>query len=339
MILSDYFSFRLFLLLLLPVNFGFAQDADRDGIVDRDEIILGTDPHHADVFTPIMEDAPETNAMQTSTKYDASKDILQVEFCHIGEDRSLWRITFSAPVNMKDTVLHLYIDADSDTATGRPGPPGGATTGTDYMLSFIGGKASSRVYDAKGKRTDGPHVNVVASAETLLISADLELTDTDDGLQYAMYVLCHSATDPGERPAMSDSLAKTQITGLPISDQKKIRRLKDFKDNHWVDATFDLEQIRKILIDPKNQVVPHDQLEREGFAIDSLTAQRFPHLTAQHTGARAWTSPPKPGTYYVGFMMNDDTDKEIVGILVDRKQQGVVVANRNDHRTWLYWLR
>ena len=122
MILSDHFSLRLFLLLLLPVNFGLAQDTDRDGIVDRAEIILGTDPHHADVFTPIMEDTPETHAIRKSDQYDASKDILQVEFCHIGEDRSLWEITFSGPVNLKDTVLHLYIDADSDTATGRSGP-------------------------------------------------------------------------------------------------------------------------------------------------------------------------------------------------------------------------
>ena len=68
-------------------------DTDRDGIDDAQEDILGTDPRSPERLQAILDDGPESAAARAREGYDGSKDFTRVEFCHVGGDRYLWRVT------------------------------------------------------------------------------------------------------------------------------------------------------------------------------------------------------------------------------------------------------
>ena len=183
---------------------GEPADRDGDGILDAHEEVLGTDASFAETLATIVADGLEPQTRRKQDSYDPTKDFLGVEFAHVAEDRYLWRATFAEPPRLADTVFHLYVDADADQKTGRRGPPNGSFTGTDYMVSIVGGSAYCGHYDAEGNRTAGPPVSHVVHGKTLLVSADLKLGRDKQGVRFALYVLCHTTTQRGQRARMSD---------------------------------------------------------------------------------------------------------------------------------------
>ena len=314
------------------------KDTDGDGISDQHEEVLGTDPQSPDRLQLVIEDGAESEARRAAKGYDATKDFATIEFCHVGDDRYLWRATFAAEPRLDDTVFHLYVDADADQETGRKGPDGAASTGTEYMLSVVGSRGTSSHYDPEGNQTSGPPVTHVVCGNTLLVSADVNLGRSPEGVRYALYVLCHTTTDSKENPRMSDSSGKRPIDGVAVSNRKKIMRPGDYTDNFRVAATFGNDLLQSVLRSEKTIVVPHDKLQADGFAVDQFTSRRWPHLRFEGNPARAWTQAPKAGRYHVGFMMFDDSNPERVVFSVDEKTQGVAVAGQDNNRTWLYWL-
>ena len=313
-------------------------DRDGDGILDQHEEILGTDPSAADCFQVVMDEGLEPEQRRTSQQYDAAKDFTTIEFCHVGDDRYLWRATFAQEPRLEDTVFHLYVDADAAEETGRKGSAGAASTGTEYMLSVVGARGTSSYYDPEGNRTSGPPVTHVVAGNTLIVSADVELGRDDRGSRYSLYVLCHTTTQSGESPKMSDSSGKKLVEGVPLVSRKKVMRPGDYTDNHLVQASFGLDLIRQVLAAEDTLVVPHDELQMDGFIADLFTSRRWPHLRLEGSKGKVWAVAPKPGRYHLGFMMYDDSNDERVALYVDDEIKGVAVAKQDNNRTWLYWL-
>jgi len=293
---------------------------------------------HPETLQVVIDDGVEPSDRRNPEIYDATKDFAKIEFCHIGDDRYLWRVTLADAPRLADTVLHLYVDADADSSTGRKGTSGAASTGTEYMLSVVGGRGTSGHYDTDGNRSGGPLVTHVVDGNQVLISADVELGRDADGVRYALYVLCHTTTKPGERVYMSDSSGKHPIEEVPISNRKKILRPRDHQANYLMQATFGLDVLRDVLRQEDTIVVPPDKLKLEGFIVDHFTSRRWPHVRREGEDARVWTLAPKPGSYHVGFMMYDDANDERVAVYVDDEVRGVAVSNQDNNRTWLYWL-
>ncbi len=313
-------------------------DSDGDGILDRHEKTLGTDPAAPEVLKKIVDDGVESEARRKQEGYDARKDFTTVEFGHVGDDRYLWRATFADKPSPADTVFHLYVDADADSTTGRQGPEKSPSSGTEYMLTVSGDSARATHYRADGTLIPGPPVTFVVDGNTLLITADVDLGRDDQGVRSALYVLCHDRTEPDKGIRMSDSTGKNAVAGVPLSKRKKVMRLCDHAENFGISAAFGLDMLCGVIRDKDTLVVPHDKLTLDGFSVELFTSKRFPHLRPERTEAKAWTKAPKPGRYHVGFMMYDDSGSGRVGIFVDGKLRGVAVSNQNNNRTWLYWL-
>lgn len=311
--------------MLLPT---FAADTDGDGISDEHEQVLGTDPALPETLTVVNEDGPTPEA-QRGPGYDPTKDIVRVEFGHVAEDRYLWRTTFAAPPRLEDTVHHYYIDADDNPDTGREG------MGVEYMLSVVGGSATSGHYTPDGTRSAGPAVNFVVDGDSLLVSADCDLGRDDRGITFRMWVLCHTATP---QPPMSDSTAHFLVEAIPVNDREKIVRPQDLTESLNVTGTFGLDIIRPLLVDPRNVVVNYDELEMDGFSLDLFTSNRYGHVRLDRRGGRVWTTVTTPGTYYVGFMIYDDGNEDRVAIYVNDEFAGLAVVNANNNRTWIYHL-
>ncbi len=311
-------------------------DTDGDGIWDVHELTLGTDPAFGENFVSVIEDEPASESARRDAQYDPTKDLVSIDFCHVGDDRYLWRCRLAARPRLDDTVLHLYVDADANEATGRKVRPGAPNHGTEYMLSVVGGQGRSTHYDADGNSRSGPPVTFVVQGDTLIVSADVDLGRDADTVRCDLYVLCHTMGDA--TPRMSDSSRKVPISGAPISGRSKIMRPSDYGESFGVHATFGIDAISAVLARKETIVVPHDQLKLKGFSIDLFTTRRWPHVRRDESQGSVATQAPQPGRYHVGFMMYDDANDERVAMYVDKHFLGVAVARQDNNRTWMYWL-
>lgn len=316
-----------------------SSSAEQGALDEAQQETLGVDLPSLARLQVVLVDGPEPQAKRDRPTYDPSKDITQVEFCHVGGDRFLWRVTFAAPPRLEDTVLHLYVDADDTHTTGRKGSAASGVAGTEYMLTISRDQGTSSVFSVDGVQSPGPAVWHTVVGNAVLMSADLSLGRDAHGVRYGLYVLCHTATTPeNPSPPMSDSAGKVTVANVPVTDRPKWIRPVDYVQNHNVSATFGEDLLNATLVAPGVIVVPHDALERDGFEVDLQTTHRWPHLKLVGPRGAAWTTAPRAGVYHVGFMMYDDGNNERLGFFVDGQFLGLAAASQNNNRTWLYWL-
>ncbi len=325
----------LLMVLIVPIASlpCLAADTDGDGLEDAIEEKLGTNPELPENLQLIHEDGVESEERRQAEGYDASKDVVTVELCHVAEDRYLWRTTFAAEPTLDDTVHHLYIDADADENTGREG------YGVEYMLSVAGGRPQSNFYTAEGDRGSGPVVYLATEGNTLYTCADVDLGRDDRGARFRMWVLCHTTTSQEQpRASMTDSTEHFLVEAIPLTDHDKIMRPGDYTESHKVSGTFGLDIIRPLLRDEDVVEVRYEQLATESFPVDLFTSRRYGHLKAEGPGATCRRTVERPGTYYVGFLMYDDSNDERVVIRINDEFRGIAVANANNNRHWIYHL-
>ena len=148
----------------------WAADTDGDGLSDKHEEILGSDPKAPDTFTVIAKDGVESEAARAKPTYDPTKDFTTIEFCHAGGDRYLWRATFAAAPRPKDTVLHYYVDADSNGDTGRKGQANAHSTGTEYMVTLNAGGSYATCYAADGSLIDSDQIVQAQAAGGIIVT-------------------------------------------------------------------------------------------------------------------------------------------------------------------------
>ena len=195
------------------------KDTDADGILDAHEKALGMPIETKNVLKVIAESPPVPEKRKTD-KYDATKDLLSLEYCHVGGDRHVWRVTLVEPFRPKDSVLHFYIDADANRETGRKG------VGCEYMVTTAGGGVYTNQYSTDGKLSRGPKQSLVVVGDSVLVSHDLKISRDAKGLRYSIRVSCHTIPPKGERvPAMSDGMTvvvkEWPVTKGPVPERPK----------------------------------------------------------------------------------------------------------------------
>ena len=310
-----------------------AVDTDGDGIPDDVEEILGTDPNYPEELHVVFEGerVPEE---RRDEGYNPGMDILRIDFGHVAEDRYLWRTVFAAEPPIDEMVHHIYVDADADETTGREG------RGTEYMLTTAGGQERVTYYLPDGTVSPTPPAVRIAVVDNVLYtSADVDLGRDEDGVRFRMSVLVHSTVAPDEdRPRMSQSTGNFMVEGIPLTDREKILRPADLTENTHVTATFGPDIVRPVLVDDRNVVIRHDELELDGYEVDIQTSRRYAHLVRRNMGATATHTIERPGNYHVGLLMYDDGSDQRIVIHVNDEFAGLAAANQRNRRTWLFWL-
>ncbi len=111
----------------------WAQDMDADGLPDAIELRLGADPARPDSMSLVYEDhAAGDGDESVGAELEVAHDLVAVHVASLGRGRTLWRLQFTEPWEVRgDVALIIYIDADNDPTTGREG---GGVQGTDVML-------------------------------------------------------------------------------------------------------------------------------------------------------------------------------------------------------------
>jgi hypothetical protein len=330
--ISMWFGVLLIAFFMMQIQ---ASDQDKDGISDAHEKTLGSNPAAKETFKLILKEGIESEKVRKLKRYDASKDIIHVENAHSGDNRFMWRVNFAKTPKLKDTVLHLYVDADANYATGRKGSKKSASTGTDYMVSLVRGKGYYSRYSASGKVVSRGPVSFCVDGKAIIMSVDVDLTRNGENAKYALYVLCHSI---GTGSKMSDSTRK-QIIEIPLVKRKKITRPKDIIKAFGTKKTYGLDNIRQTLRRKEIVAVPYDKLKTDGFKIDDRSARRYGHVSRTRAhGAKVWTFAPK-GRYYVGYLMYDDSSNERIIFKINDVIKGMSASDANNYRHWIHWLK
>ena len=294
---------------------------------------LGVDAQQSLELTVVYQGQAAGEAERRREGYDPSKDILRVEFGHVGEDRYVWRTTFAGPPHLEDTVHHIYVDADDDPETGREG------YGVEYMLTVAGGSSRATHFSPEGTHLTPPRVRFVVQGNSLLTSADVQLGADETGARFRMWVLCHTTTTAEQpRPPMSDSTGRFPVQGVALHERAKRMLPEDYRDHHRVLGTYGRDVLRPLLDDPANVVVPYDELQWEGFQVDLFTSQRYGHLRREESTASVWHTVGQPGEYHVGFVMYDDGSDQRIAIHIGEQLSGVAVVNTEKRRHGVYFL-
>ena len=111
-------------------------DTDRDGIPDAVERKLAMDPRTPDELTLVLDDRAAGQGDKTlGRNLRDAYDFTRIYFGNVARDRWVWRVDFTKPPDLdKNVAFIIYVDADSDPATGRTGSS--SVAGTDLMIRF-----------------------------------------------------------------------------------------------------------------------------------------------------------------------------------------------------------
>lgn len=313
-----------------------AADSDKDGIPDKVEEQLGTRPDEAEEFLCALKDGKEAEEERREAGYDSGLDIDAVWVAHAGGNRFVWRVDMVGPLDLSNTILHLYIDADRNRETGRKSS--GNVEGVEYMVTSVNGSGRSTVFAPDGERLDPILITVEPVERSVFFSADLKIDQDAAGGNFELYVLCHSATTEDEpRPRMSDSSKRVAVEGVPSVDRPKVRRLVDLTSPENTNRTFGLDVIRATLRQDNVAEVRYDELRLDGFEVNAQTSRRFGHVVRKKLlGSVSCLAPA--GSYHVGFLMYDNGNEDRIVFQIDGAVKGVAVANADNYRHWLYWL-
>ncbi len=323
----------LFVAILATAPSADAVDTVPNGLSSEIKKTLGMAPDQPEEWVVVHEDQGASEKARQRDGYDPTKDVLRVEFMHVAGDRYAWRTTLATAPKLDDTVHHLYIDADDDPNTGREG------YGVEYMLTVARNNCSAQCFGPDGQQCQAPLMRFAVQGNTLLTSADVELSSDAAGTKFRMWALCHTSTSADQpQPTMSSSTDRFSVEGAPLNQREKIMLPADYSEHHRVAGTFGLDVIRPLLVDPNVVAVRYDELEVDGFEVDLFTSQRYGHLKRLRTGARAWHKMAKPGRYFVGFLMYDDGSGQRIAIHVNDELAGVAVVNAGIRRHGIYYL-
>ncbi len=194
-------------IMALALNGAWAQevpDADDDGIADMIEWRLGCDPQRAEQLEAICE-APGTAADDAPARLD----LVEVRFANVAKDRWLFAMEFADDFTFENCYVLMYIDADNDASTGRPG------FGNEYYWTISAPKPGGYVYTHRGERLVSPPPRVVLDGRVVYVCGEAPILQQDGRSRFRLSIAVETR-DPCRK---TDAIAFTSCEGPPNSDR------------------------------------------------------------------------------------------------------------------------
>jgi len=309
----------------------FAVDSDGDGLSDAAEKLLGTPADTAAVFHQVHQFKLKEKPASCPEK------LKKISVAHIAEDRFLWKAEFDSVPDVKNMVLHFYIDADNDRATGRKNVKG-PVEGTDYMCSVAYGNPNIVHYGETAEALTG--IRWCGDGKNIYLAADTPLNIRNNIAEASVFIMCHNKPDEKSANSVRQVTSGRKIKfSVPLNPGKKILRILDHKSPWNMKRTYGIKMIKKLVYDTQGVVhVPFDKLQLDGYEVNLFTQRHFGNVIAKNTDASVYTKAPA-GTYYPAVLVYDSgMEKSCLEMTIDGVSRGVATLNIGNKRYWIYYL-
>ncbi len=259
----------------------------------------------------------------------------KLAFGNAGGNRFVWQVDFADAIPEEKAIILFYIDTDADKSTGRQSN-GGAHQGVDLMIfAESGGAVSTSFYDPAGTiQKTGPVAAAVVQGKQLFITVDVDLHQQNGATVLPIYIVAQ-----GGVPLKAHSnIAPFELRGAPVSGEKKMERLERQYRNENVVFTWGLHDIRALQQDKNNVLLSIKQAKLTRWNLQQADGYRTASATFAGGKGSIQFEAPRDGRYYPAFVLYDNTPGAAIGIFVNGKQRGIVVANANDNNQKLFAL-
>lgn len=310
-------------LLFVPGAWGGAKpaDTDGDGIPDAVEQVLGARPQTAETFVPLIR------RTCPAAHKDPARFVTEVAMANVGGNRFVWRVRFAATYPRDNSNLILYLDADNDPKTGRPGH------GCEFMLRVTNGQPADTGFAADGQRINAVSPRCAVAGPDVYVSFDTNLKQERGKSVFRMMVLSETW-----KPHIGvDSVGYFTAEGPAMSDRPKLKLDSDLTESEGVEQTYGLPRIDAVTHDPGNVVLPVFRCKYEGFAFRP-SEYRADNVVRVAAAGKIVATVPRGGVFYPGFVFYDSAGREVIGISVNGRRRGVAVANLDDNNQHLFFL-
>ena len=299
-----------------------AADADGDGVSDEAEAALGTAPDVAEAFVSLLErPAPEKVA-------DPARRIVGAALANGGGNRFIWRLDFAADYPKANSNVVLYLDSDNNAKTGRTGH------GCEFMLIVTEGAATVTAFDPTGNNlANAPAPRTAQEGRSLYIAYDVDLPQ-QDGQSLLRLMLLSETWNPHKGV---DSVPYVVAKGPPVSTRPKPKLDSDITASIGMAQTYGPRTIDPIVAAPDNIRLPIFGCTLDGFTFQP-SEYRADNVTRTAFPARITATAPAAGTFFPGFVIHDEGGREVVGLFVNGKREGVAVADWDDNNQHLFFL-
>ena len=105
------------------------------------------------------------------------------------------------------------------------------------------------------------------------------------------------------------------------------------------EVTWGFQLTLELRNNPQNVVIPIGDCELEGFIYDIRTEYKQPSVRRTSENGRITIKAPVSGTYYPAVLLYDGRGKEEFRFSIDGDEKGIIAAERNDNRTYVFTLR
>ncbi|MEA3400997.1 MAG: hypothetical protein U9R79_07070 [Armatimonadota bacterium] len=310
------------LVALLAVVPAAAQDTDGDGLSDSLEEQLLTDPQFAETLEVVLED----DTYEPTAQRPAHFDVTRVRFGNVARARWLWAIEFAQPYTFDNTTLILYVDADNNPETGRPG------MGCETTYGHHTGRPTQMLYVPNG-REQFPPPRVALEDGVLYICADLALNQQEGRSVFRMSVLSEQAQPHESR----DSTGWHEVIGPGDSDRERVKTLADLETGEGFEVTQDMALLWDIHADERNAIInAFRDCEGDGYEYYH-SEYRWPAM--RRTGAQGTltTTAPTAGRYHLGAVVYDSPGREVYEMSVGEEVVGTFIAEADNRRQRLFF--
>jgi hypothetical protein len=297
-----------------------AADADGDGLSDAVEAALGSAPDVAETFVSLLErKLPEKVS-------DQARGIVGVAMANAGGNRFIWRLDFAADYPPANSNLVFYLDADNTPTTGRSGH------GCEVMLVVTEGAGNVSAFKPDGSSTVAPAPRVAIEGRSLFISYDVDLPQQEDRSLFRLMLL----SETWNPHKAVDSVPYFSAKGPPLGTRAKAKLDSDITASLGLAQTYGPRTIDPLVAAPENVRLPIFGCVLEGFRFQP-SEYRADNVIRTAFPARIIGTAPTAGVFFPGFVIHDAGGREVLGVYVNDRREGVAVADWDDNNQHLFF--